>query len=60
MFSSFWEWILIIIVIALIFGANNINLWKAMISKKLDSVKKTALDKKAEIEQKLKDNKKDK
>lgn len=59
MFSGFWEWLLIIIALVLVFGANNLGSWKILFHNKMSAVKKTALAKKAEIEHKI-GSKKDK
>jgi hypothetical protein len=55
--SNFWEWVLIIVILVLVFGANNLHAWKAVALKKLENIKKTATEKKNELEQKIKDKK---
>lgn len=59
MFSDFWEWVLIILVLVLVFGANNLNTWKTVVLQKLDSVKKAAAEKTSTLGKKNKDNKKE-
>ena len=59
MFSDFWEWVLIILVLVLVFGANNLNTWKTVVWQKLDSVKKAAAEKTSTLGKKNKDNKKE-
>lgn len=39
MISSFWEWVIIILFIVVIFEADNIHLWKASASQKLENIK---------------------
>ena len=62
MFTGFCEWLLIIIVLVLIFNANNLSTWKAFAHKKIEHFKKVAADKKVELENKInsRKNKKDK
>lgn len=57
MLSNFWEWVLIIVILVLVFGANNLHVWKTVALKKLENIKKTAAEKKNELEQKIKDKK---
>ena len=57
MLSNFWEWVLIIVILVLVFGANNLQAWKAVALKNLENIKKTAAEKKNELEQKIKDKK---
>ena len=59
MFSDFWEWVLIILVLVLVFGANNLNTWKTVVLQKLDSVKKADEEKTSTLGKKNKDNKKE-
>lgn len=40
MLSNFWEWVLIIVILVLVFGANNLHAWKAVALKKLENIKK--------------------
>ena len=44
MFSSFWEWAIIILFIVVIFEADNIHLWKESARQKLENIKQN-LDK---------------
>lgn len=62
MLAALLEWVLIILVIVIIFNANNLSSWKASAHKKLEELKKVASDKKVEIENKINaaKNKKDK
>lgn len=60
MFSNFWEWVLIIVILILVFGANNLHTWKTIVLSRLDNLKKTATEKKNELGQKIKDNQKKK
>ena len=39
MISSFWEWVIIILFIVVIFEADNIHLWKASARQKLENIK---------------------
>ena len=59
MFSDFWEWVLIILVLVLVFGANNLSTWKTIVLQKLDKDKKVASEKTASLGKKSKDNKKE-
>ncbi len=45
MITGFCEWLLIIIVLVLIFNANNLSTWKAFAHKKIEHFKKVAADK---------------
>ena len=40
MLSNFWEWVLIIVILVLVFGANNLHVWKAVALKKLENITK--------------------
>ena len=57
MLSNFWEWVLIIVILVLVFGANNLHVWKTVALKKLENSKKTSAENKNELEQKIKDKK---
>lgn len=59
MFSDFWEWVLIILVLVLVFGANNLSSWKALVLQKVDNLKKVATEKTSTLNKKNKDNKKE-
>ncbi len=52
MFSSFWEWAIIILFLVVIFEADNIHLWKASARQKLENIKQN-------IENKQKNSNKD-
>lgn len=58
MFSDFWEWVLIILVLVLVFEANNLSSWKALVLQKVDNLKKVATEKTSTLNKKNKDNKK--
>ena len=62
MLTGLLEWILIIAAIIIIFNANNLYSWKETARKKIDVLKKAAVEKKAELENKINTskNKKDK
>ena len=55
MFSNFWEWILIIFVLVLIFGADHLHIWKAVAIHKIEEIKKIAAEKRQEHKQNNKD-----
>ena len=59
MFSDFWEWVLIILVLVLVFGANNLNTWKTVVLKKFYIVKNSSAEKSSTLGKKNKDNKKE-
>ncbi len=59
MFSDFWEWVLIILVLVLVFEANNLSSWKALVLQKVDNLKKVATEKTSTLNKKNKDNKKE-
>ena len=59
MFSDFWEWVLIILVLVLVFGANNLHTWKTVVLQKIESIKKVAADKTSTLNKKNKNTKKD-
>ena len=52
-----WTWILIIIALVLIFNANDLPQWKEKSLQKIEYLKQQAKEKKAEIEQKIKEEK---
>ena len=53
MLTGLLEWILIIAAIIIIFNANNLSSWKETARKKIDVLKKAAVEKKAELENKI-------
>ena len=59
MFSDFWDWVLIILVLVLVFEANNLSSWKALVLQKVDNLKKVATEKTSTLNKKNKDNKKE-
>lgn len=59
MLSNFWEWVLIIVILVLVFGANNLHAWKAVALKKLENIKKTAAERKTSLNRKSKIRKTD-